>query len=956
MPKGLKRTLIVALIGLALYSLLGFLVLPGVALHLINGQLQQYVNGPARLERLEFNPFSLEAQAFGLSLGEPEQLGFQRLYLDLEWRSLWQRRLYLADMEVEGLSGEALFSADGTFNLQQLFEQPAEPQEPADDRSGQLFPLQIDRFALSRGYLRFRDERTEEPIELVYDNLDLELRQLSTAPDRQADAQLVARGPGGGELRWEGQLSLDPLGSEGDLQLDALQLKSLWPYAERSVPLRLQQGALDFATHYRLEFADETRLTLSDTRLKLSPLALDSQAGDPLLRVAGLQIEDTSLDLSEQRVTLGRIVVDGLETWLARGQDGQLNWQRLFADAAGESTPDDAEQTPPWRIRVNDGRLNGARLHLADAVPEQPVALELGPLNLQVERFDSAGEQPFALSLDTGVGRQGQVRAQGELSVEPPGGQLQLNLEDIDLRVAQAYLTPYAKVELRSGLLSSALQVELQGTEPLAFVVSGQAQVDQLHTLDTIRSRDLLRWQRLGLNDLRYEHDRLLSVGRVELDRPYARFIINPDQSTNLGELLVEPPDGEAAAAAQEEAKGELALHIGEIVLQEGSGDFADLSLRPPFGTNIEQLSGRIGTLDNRQASAAPVKIAGRVDRYAPVSIEGSLTPFDPLQSLDLATRFQQVELTTLSPYSSKFAGYRIQRGRMNLDLHYRVQQGQLDAQNKVVVEQLQLGEKVDSPDAVDLPVRLAVALLKDSHGVISLELPVRGDLNNPQFDVMPVVWQTLRNLVVRAAKAPFRMLGSLVAGDQPDLGEVPFAPGTSQLDEAARHRLDVLAKALQERPALRLEVEGRSLPRLDGSFIARQRLEDEYRRLWYRTLQNRGERVPADPAQLMVPEEEKAALLEGIYRTRLKRQPPQEWTELDDTERATRLRDAVVESWSDNSALLDRLSQARANSIKDYLVDAGGLAAERIYLLATSQADNAQEERVTARLHLGAL
>ncbi len=278
MPKGLKRTLIVALIGLALYSLLGFLVLPGVALHLINGQLQQYVNGPARLERLEFNPFSLEAQAFGLSLGEPEQLGFQRLYLDLEWRSLWQRRLYLADMEVEGLRGEALFSADGTFNLQQLFEQPAEPQEPADDRSGQLFPLQIDRFALSRGYLRFRDERTEEPIELVYDNLDLELRQLSTAPDRQADAQLVARGPGGGELRWEGQLSLDPLGSEGDLQLDALQLKSLWPYAERSVPLRLQQGALDFATHYRLELADETRLTLSDTRLKLSPLALDSQA------------------------------------------------------------------------------------------------------------------------------------------------------------------------------------------------------------------------------------------------------------------------------------------------------------------------------------------------------------------------------------------------------------------------------------------------------------------------------------------------------------------------------------------------------------------------------------------------------------------------------------------------------------------------------------------------------
>ena len=159
-------------------------------------------------------------------------------------------------------------------------------------------------------------------------------------------------------------------------------------------------------------------------------------------------------------------------------------------------------------------------------------------------------------------------------------------------------------------------------------------------------------------------------------------------------------------------------------------------------------MNGRIGVLDNQKPQAASVDIQGKVDRYAPMSIKGKLTPFDPLNSLDIATSFKNVELTTITPYSGKFAGYRIRKGRLNLDLHYRIEKGQLNAENKVLVENLQLGERVDSPDAVDLPIRLAVALLKDTQGRIAIELPVQGDLNNPQFSVMPIVWQTLRNLV----------------------------------------------------------------------------------------------------------------------------------------------------------------------------------------------------------------
>ncbi len=527
-------------------------------------------------------------------------------------------------------------------------------------------------------------------------------------------------------------------------------------------------------------------------------------------------------------------------------------------------------------------------------------------------------------------------------------------MSDIDLRLAQAYLSPLVHLELRSGMLASELEVDLQSAEPLAFSVRGAIDATQLHTLDTINNRDFVKWQRLQLSGLDYQHPKSLDIERIDLSQPYARFIINPDLTTNINDLLVdrsEPADG--SAQVQPSASEPLAIRIGGIAIANGSANFADFSLRPPFVTAVQSLNGRIGTLDNRAQKAASVDIAGKVDQYAPVSIKGSLTPFDPLQSLDIATSFRQVELTTLTPYSGKFAGYRIRKGRLNLDLHYRIQQGQLNAQNKVVLEQLQLGEKVDSPDAVDLPIRLAVALLKDTKGTISIELPVQGNLNDPQFSVMPIVWQTLRNLVVRAAQAPFKFIAGLAGGDDSDLSHIGFEPASSTLDAEARKVLDTLASALKQRPGLRLEVEGMSAGAIDGPLLAEQRLQQEYRETQYRILQRRGDKVPADPSLIRIETEDEAPLLEGIYRSRLSHQPPSAWAELDAEQRTQQMRQAVLESWADNAALLRRLSRDRAAAIKGYLVEAG-LDSERVYLLDTGTAEQPSDGKVATALHLG--
>ncbi|MCQ4277553.1 DUF748 domain-containing protein [Pseudomonas stutzeri] len=978
MPNGLKRALIGLMTALIVYCLLGFLILPGVAQRVVNQQLVQYATVPAHLERIEFNPFTLELRLHKLHMGEPEaeQLAFERLFLDLEWDSLWSRTLHLSAIELIGPNAEVLFDLDGKLNLTELFELPRAEALPEED--SEPLALRIDRLKLAGGRVHFADQRTEEPIDFILDSLDFELLNFATRSADAADAVLVAKGPDGSHIEWKGQLNLSPITSTGQLEIDGLALKTFWPYVRDMAPLALNEGKLSLKTRYQLDLSEGTSLQLSDASATLASLSIDTLEGQPLIRLKRAEIAQTSLDLQKRQVTLGQVRSQALESWLIREPDGQLNWQRLVAgnaepqptetsDEPKQEEPQPAQKSDapsqPWRIVIADAELRGYQLHLADRAPEPNVELEVGPLDLDVRNFDSRGTSPVELKLKTEVGKQGSLLAEGQLTLTPMQGRFDVTLAGIDLRLAQPYLSPFVHLELRSGLLASQLAVDLKGIEPLTFHIGGSAEITQLHTLDTIQDRDLVKWQSLQVSGLNYNYPSELQIDKLDLNQPYARFIINPDLSTNINDLLVDKPAAtpspevasSEASASPDEPDVPFALRIGGIQIADGSANFADLSLRPPFITAIQDLGGSIGTIDNRQHNAASVDIQGKVDRYAPVSIEGSLTPFEPLQSLDITTRFKQVELTTLSPYSAKFAGYRIRKGRLNLDLHYRIQQGQLNAENEVVLEELQLGEKVDSEQAVDLPIRLAVALLKDSSGTIALKIPVQGDLKNPQFDVVPIIWQTLRNLVVKAAKSPFKFLGGLVGRDQADLSQILFPPGSSELDSAARSNLDTLASALKERPVLRLEIEGMSAPAVDGPLLAEQWLEREYQQTWYKVLQRRGDTVPADPAMLEISEDEKAAMLEGIYRSRLQQQPPTEWQSLDEDTRTLQLQQAIVSSRESSTALLRRLSRARAASIKDYLVDNTGLAADRVFLLDTGIAQTPQGREVPTVLHLEA-
>ncbi|GGD11721.1 DUF748 domain-containing protein [Halopseudomonas salina] len=946
MSKRNKSLTVGLLSAVFIYCLLGFLVLPGIALHVVNSQLEQRVSVPTRLDSLEFNPFSLELSLGELEIGQPGNpvLSFQRLYANLEITSLWRGALELESLTIERAWVAATLQESGELNLSRLLNRPEGAQQLADEEAATPFPVRIAHLKLVESRLYFQDLQPTNAVQARLERINMEIRQFSTLPGERSELLVSAEGPSNSQLQVQGSMGMLPLSSAGTLSIDGLPLSPFWPYVRDQIDLALQDGVLSTRFDYQMDLAQDLSVNLDKASATLSAFDITSPQGDSLARLSHLHIDDASLDLAARSIRVGTVRSRQLEAWISRAENGKVNWQAILPAAQDNSQP---EQQAAWQIRLPDVQLREYRVNLTDRQPDSPLDLTLSSLELDLTGFDSATSAPFGLSVKTQINEEGFLSAKGQASLEPISLDLQVAAQNLALAQAQTYLDPFVRIDIRDGKLNTTAHVQLEALDPLALHVDAKADITDLHIVDSLENRDLVRWESLSLDGIVYR-DNSLSVEQAQLLKPYARIIINQDLSTNIGNLVIEQPVDD-----NQTDQAPMAIRIGAVGIEKGSLNFADFSLQPNVALTVEELTGRIGTLDNQNTDPAELNLSGQVDRYAPVQVQGTLTPFDPLNSLDVQASFKDIELTTLSPYARKFAGYRIRKGRLDLDLHYQINAGNLEADNQVLLRDLQLGERVDSPNAVDLPIRLAVALLKDGKGNINITLPVQGDLSNPDFDIMPVIWQSLGNLLSRAATAPFRFIANLFGGDDADLSHVLFAPGAAALDAQARKQLDTLASALNDRPALRLEVEGMSSPAEDGLLVAQQRLDRELNRRWKKAV-DQGQAEPS-ATQSGVPQEAIAGLLGGIYQERTKKEVPAEWSELDAQARNERMRNAILETWQGSEALLRRLAQERNESIKAYLVDNAGLSAQRVQLLDVGVEAVADNGEVPTTLHLSA-
>jgi Domain of Unknown Function (DUF748) len=667
--------------------------------------------------------------------------------------------------------------------------------------------------------------------------------------------------------------------------------------------------------------------------------------------------------------------------------------------ASGTGAAGAAASTAPWTFDLREFTLNEANVSAEDRGTKPAAKVLLAPLSVKVTGVSLDLSKPVNVTVDTHINETGSLNVSGDVTPQPLSANLALKLADIELKAVQPYIAQHTSMTLLAGRLSGDAKVRYGAKKP-ALQFAGNISVAGLHTVDNALHDDFINWDRLEVNGVNYQHDPdRLDIEQVTARKLYARVIIEPDTSLNVKRVLAgpgatviapAPPGGTpvvataaapapapvrtkkasgrsvstkaaagapGAAPASAAAGASMPMAIKKIVLQASEADFADLSVTPNFSTGIQKLQGTILGLSSKAKSRAKVDIHGSVDAFSPVAITGEVNVLGPTLYTDLALSFRNMELSTFNPYSGKFAGYNITKGKLTTELHYKVDGRKLDAQHHIVVDQLEFGAKTASKDAVSLPIKLAVALLKDRNGVIDLNLPITGTLDDPKFRLGPIIWKVLVNILEKAVMAPFALLGSLFGGG-PDMQFIDFRPGAADLEPAAADKAKAMVKALSERPQLKIEVPIATVGELDRPALVESRFLAEVRDAQAAGKGNR-QKPAAAPDFAQLDPAAQVELLTQVYKkqlggepkfpesiSKIKAKPDAEAAKLDFLEQALHEHIAIADSD------LTALGQQRAMAVQQALLTDTQVDPARVFLVANDKAKN-QDGKVRLELSL---
>lgn len=693
--------------------------------------------------------------------------------------------------------------------------------------------------------------------------------------------------------------------------------------------------------------ADRAQLSLSETRMTDSRLSLPGVPS--LMHLRALQLDKASLDVAGRVVTLGQLALNGPRLDLSRDAEGQLNLTPLWA--ASEPTPAGGA---PWQVRLAGLVVDGGALRWHDlAVPAsmRAIAVAIEPVKLKLGPFQWPGKSAVTAQLSAQlaplgaddrpvVASAGTLQWAGRAELAPLSLSGALQARALPLHVFNAYLDPAWGVQLQRAELGTRATVDARqdGSGAWAAQLDGDLRIGPLALLQArvidgqrVVGEDLLSWQALQLDGVRLalapNAPVRMAVKEAQLDDAYARLIINEQGRLNLRDIR--PAEGSRAASAPDGAASAPEISAERIRLNRGVVDFSDRFVRPNYSARLSELQGSLGAFSTTATAMAPLTLRGKVAGTGLLEIDGQLKPGAPL-ALDIAANATDIELAPMSPYAAKYAGYAIERGKLSTRLRYQVQPGgELQASNQIILNQLTFGERVESPDATSLPVRFAVALLKDRDGVIDVNLPISGSLNDPQFSVGGLVWKLFLNLIGKALTAPFSLFGG---SERPEEAQVFFQPGGAEL--AAVDQLDRVAKLLIERPGIQLALTGWAGVAAESQTLREQQLD--------RAL--RAENAPTPDAAL-----------KRLYQAaRLPNKPRNVLGLLKDLP-AEQMRGMLLGSYTVDEEALRQLAVARATAVRDALL-ARGAPNSRVFLAAPKVCGQACDEtwRPHVELSLG--
>lgn len=844
-------------------------------------------------------------------------------------------------------------------------------------------PLLVDIASVNvtDGHVRYQDQRKEsEPGWLPPLNLEkmtLKLDNLRTEANHPTAYQLNAAINGKSSLAAHGKLDVMSGMGQGKASLKQVDLKPFAPLWAPYLKLDLAKGHANAEVEYQLKEGKQGVLwQLSKGKLTLDNWQLKKHKGDEFARFGQLALSELAVDGQKQSLQIGKVTLqqpllkatlnpqqelDLADLLIEQAPAKPVKEANTANEVASNAAPKSAQQAKtagngkkqvpdkPWQWQIKQIVIDKGDLTLTESSSGKPQARQLSGLKLALGPLGSKGEQPSKLTLATHFNQSSPLAFDGQLTLTPFTLSGDINQQGLPLTLAQPYLADLVRIKVQNGLLSSKTRLDLATTaqgDLSKLTLQGGLDVNGLKVVDRADNQRLLEFNTLALTGLTYDGiSQQMRIKDIALNKPFARIEINEDGTTNLQQLLLPQPAATNSPHATAGSKApDFRFTIDQLRTEQGNLRFADRSLSQDFVADIASLGGQSRHISNIPGQRSDLAFNGKVDRYAPVTIRGGTNLLVANPILDIAVAFHNLELTTFTPYSGTYAGYAIDKGQLSMKLHYKLEGNRLEGDNDITIKKLQLGEKIKSDQAKDLPLGLAIALLSDANGVIQMNLKVKGDLDQPDFSIGNIFWDVLGNTLSKAITSPFSLLASLADGTE-DLDELPFLPGDPDLTPTQQEKLVKLAQALKDRPKLSMNIRGKVNFNEERPILQRQKLERVLAKL------------TGNQADLDLLEQDPALqeALAQAYEERFGEDLDDLADRLHLDEESAALRAQAVILLRDQQLIatksLRNLAMRRAQNTKEFLVDSQGIAPERLFVLDSQVKEEDKEAKVILTL-----
>ncbi|HXV50449.1 MAG TPA: DUF748 domain-containing protein, partial [Candidatus Binatia bacterium] len=756
---------------------------------------------------------------------------------------------------------------------------------------------------------------------------------------------------------------LTPLRIEGKLDIVGLRPGALQPYYQDAVAAEIKNGLLDLSTQYSFEQNDQQndiKLTNLNANLRALRLELAGEP-EPLCRIASLALKDVSIDVNKKSIVIGALESKDGIGYLQRGADGAFNYARIIKPTGPQSaTPAPAkEDAGEWQIEAKQIRIGGFRVNFDDRGAAEPIKLSLSDLSLRGDNFSTAKNLSGKLTFRSRINESGLLRLAGPVAINPLNAKLSVEGEDLALLPFQPYLENQVNFLLTGGRvgIKGDLTVDA-GSSPTKVNYDGGLQVADFGMVEKSNAQDLLKWKSLALGSIQYNLEPFqLRVGEVALAEFYSRLILGADGRLNLQNLTVQKDEKSAVAVTEKPAEKappapaqgpDKAISIGKINLQGGNVHFSDFFIKPNYSANLTGVQGTISEL--KPEAPGDLDLQASLDNAAPVEIKGKINPLSKELYLDLVADAKDIELNPMTPYSAKYVGYGIEKGKLSFNVKYKLDNRKLNAENKIILNQLTFGDKIESPDATKLPVLLAVALLKDRNGVIDVDLPISGSLDDPQFSVGGIILRIIINIITKAVTAPFSLLAAAFGGggSGDDLRYIEFDNGRSNINQAGQTKIATLAKALNNRPALSLELTGRVDPATDLEGLKRVAVERKVKAQKLKELVRRGQ-TQKSVDEVVIEKNEYAQYLKAAYGEE-SFPKPRNFIGLAQDLPVPEMEKLMLQHAKAGDEELRQLANQRAQVVRDALLATGQVGADRLFIVAAKPLTDDEKSQIKGR------